>query len=108
MWSFGVHPAVCLSSGQERRGESIMRLRGDEEGVLDPSKGSGAAFSADRLLAPPSRITGTRAHGTAGCIPWGILGSDFSLVNMIGRIYWYFLDSDLCLTSCPAVWGEGW
>lgn len=84
-----------------------MRLRGDEADVLGPSKGSGADFSADRLLAPPSQITGTRAHGATGCIPWGILGSDFSLVNMIGRIYWYFLDSDLCLTSCPAVWSEG-
>lgn len=83
-----------------------MRLRGDEEDVLGPSEGSGAGFSADRLLAPPSQITGTRAHGATGCIPWGIQGSDFSLVNTIGHIYWYFLDSDLCLAACPAVWSE--
>lgn len=107
VWSFGIHPAVCLSSGQEsvahfqpreNRGgeESIMRLRGDEEDVLGPSEGSGAGFSADRLQAPPSQITGTRAHGTMRRIPWGVLGSDFSLIHTIGRSHWYFLDSDLC------------
>lgn len=73
-----------------------MRLRGNEEDVLGPSEGSGAGFSADRLQAPPSQITGTRAPGTMGRIPWGILGSDFSLIHTIGRNHWYFLDSDLC------------
>lgn len=66
--------------------------------VLGPSKGRGAGFSADRRRAPPSPIT-----GTTGCVPRGILGSGFSLVGAVGRIYWHFLDSDLRLTACPDV-----